>query len=90
VTTNDDEDSNVESIGDNQGNDDDNEDDSDDGSGNEEAETMYNPDTWTPSVQRVHGLHPWKGSDFSHLRAAVVYHGMTQYSLKKGLKKLKQ
>jgi hypothetical protein len=49
----------------------------------------YNPDTWTPSVQRVHGLCPRKGRTFSHLHVTVMHHAMTQYSLKKGLKKFK-
>jgi hypothetical protein len=58
VSTNKDEDSIAESIGDNQDDGDGNKDDGDDGSGNEEAETTDNPDIWTPSVQRVHGLQP--------------------------------
>jgi hypothetical protein len=50
----------------------------------------YNPDTWTPSVQRVHGIRPRKGRTFSHLHAMVMHHAMTQYSLKKGLKNFKE
>jgi hypothetical protein len=79
VTTNGDEDSNAESIGDNQGGGDDNEDGSDRGddrSGNNKSDTMYNPDTWIPSVQRVHGVCVRKGRYFSHLHVAVVYHAM--------------
>jgi hypothetical protein len=38
----------------------------------------YNPDTWTPSIQRVHGLRPRKARQYK------------QYSLKKGLKKFKE
>jgi hypothetical protein len=33
----------------------------------------YNPDTWTPSIQRVHG----------HLHATIMHHAMTQYSIKR-------
>jgi hypothetical protein len=50
----------------------------------------YNPNTWTPSVQRVHGLRPRNARTFSHLHATVMHHAMTQYSLKKGLKKFKK
>jgi hypothetical protein len=50
----------------------------------------YNPYTWTPSVQRVHGIRPRKGRTFSHVHATVMHHAMTQYSLKKGLKKFKE
>jgi hypothetical protein len=56
VNTNDDEDSNAESIRDDQCDGDDDEDDGDDGTGNEEAKINNNPYTWTSSVQRVHGL----------------------------------
>jgi hypothetical protein len=50
----------------------------------------YNPDTWTPSIQRLHGLRPRKARQYSHLHATLMYHAMTQYSLKKGLKKFKE
>jgi hypothetical protein len=50
----------------------------------------YNPDTWTPSVQRVHVLRPRKGREYIHLHAMVMHHAMTQYSLKKGIKKFKK
>jgi hypothetical protein len=47
----------------------------------------YNPDTWTPSVRRFRGLCPRKRREYSHLHAKVMHHDMTQYSLKKGIKK---
>jgi hypothetical protein len=50
----------------------------------------YNPDTWTPSVQRVHGLCPRKGREYSHLHSTVVHYAMMQNSLKKGIKKFKK
>jgi hypothetical protein len=50
----------------------------------------YNPYTWTPSIQRVHGLQPRKSRQYSHLHATIIHHAMTQYSLKKGLKKFKE
>jgi hypothetical protein len=50
----------------------------------------YNPVTWTLTIQRVHGLHPRKGREYSHLHANIMHHAMTQYSLKKGLKKFKE
>jgi hypothetical protein len=43
----------------------------------------YNPDTWTPSIQRVHYLHPRKARQYSHLHATIMHHAMTQYSLKR-------
>jgi hypothetical protein len=43
----------------------------------------------TPSVQRVHGLRPRKPRDYSHMHVNIVHHAMTQYSLKKGRKKIK-
>jgi hypothetical protein len=71
-----------------QGTDDDSSDDeSDDDKDN--INTPYNPDSWTPSVQRVHGLCPRKGRDHIHIHANIVHYSMTQYSLKKGLKKFK-
>jgi hypothetical protein len=50
----------------------------------------YNPNTWTPSIQRVHGLRPRKGREYSHLHATIMHHAITQYSLKKGLKSSKK
>jgi hypothetical protein len=50
----------------------------------------YNPDTWTPSIQIVHGQRPRKARQYSHLHATIMHHVMTQYSLKKGLKKFKE
>jgi hypothetical protein len=50
----------------------------------------YNPDTWIPSIQRVHGVRPTKARQYSHLHTTIMHHAMTQYSLKKGLKKLKE
>jgi hypothetical protein len=50
----------------------------------------YNSDTWTPSIQRVNGLRPRKARQHSHLHAKIMHHAMTQYSLKKGLKKFKE
>jgi hypothetical protein len=49
-----------------------------------------NPETWTPSIQRVHGLRPRKARQYSHIHATIMHHAMTQYSLKKGLKKFKE
>jgi hypothetical protein len=63
----------------------DNESDDDEDNSN----TPCNPDSWTPSVQRVHGLGPRKGRGYSHLHANIVHYAMTQYLLKKGLKKFK-
>jgi hypothetical protein len=48
---------------------------------------VYNPDTWTLSQKRIHGLLPRKERDYSHLHANIVHHAMMQYSLKKGFKK---
>jgi hypothetical protein len=47
---------------------------------------VYHPDSMTPSIQRVHGLHPRKPRDYSHMHshATIMHHAMTQYSLKKG------
>jgi hypothetical protein len=50
----------------------------------------YNPDTWTPSIQRLHGQRPRKGLEYSHLHTTIMHHAMTQYSLKNGLKKFKE
>jgi hypothetical protein len=46
----------------------------------------------TPSIQRVHVLHPRKPRDYSHMHyhATIMHHAMTQYSLKKGLKKFQK
>jgi hypothetical protein len=62
-------------------------DESDDGE--ENSNTPYNPNSWTPSVKRVHGLRPIKGRDYSHIHANIVHYVMTQYSLKKGLHNFK-
>jgi hypothetical protein len=51
---------------------------------------VHHPDLMTPSIQRIHGLRPSKPRDYSHLDANIVHHAMTQYSLKKGLKKFKE
>jgi hypothetical protein len=48
----------------------------------------HNPETQTPSVQRVRGLRPRKSRDFIHRHAYVMHLAMTQYSLKNGLKRL--
>jgi hypothetical protein len=50
----------------------------------------YNPDTWTPSVQQVHGLPPRRGREYIHLYATVMHHAMTQNSLKRVIKKFKK
>jgi hypothetical protein len=42
----------------------------------------YNPDSWTPSIQIVHGLRTRKARQYSHLHATFMHHAMTQYSLK--------
>jgi hypothetical protein len=59
----------------------------------EEAEIsdseVYHPEYMTPSIQRVYGLRPNRARDYSHMHANVVHHAMTQYSLKRGLKKFK-
>jgi hypothetical protein len=63
---------------------------------NEEEDEMepnvapYNPETWTPSIQRVHGIRPRKARQYIHLHATIIHHAMIQYSLKKGLKKFKE
>jgi hypothetical protein len=44
---------------------------------------LYNPNAWTPSVQRVHGLCPRKGREYIHLHATVMHYAMAQCSLKK-------
>jgi hypothetical protein len=44
----------------------------------------------TQSFQRAYGLRPRKPMDYSHMHATVIHHGMTQYSLKRGLKKFKE
>jgi hypothetical protein len=61
-----------------------------DEAGQEPYMEPYNPGMWTPSVQQVHGIRPRKGRTFSHLHATVMHHAMTQYYLKKGLKKFKK
>jgi hypothetical protein len=76
-------------------------DDDDDASANNGVETshneipenqVYHPDSMTPSIQRVHGLRPRKPRDYSHMHshATIMHHAMTQYSLKKGLKKFQK
>jgi hypothetical protein len=46
----------------------------------------------TPSVQQTHGLKPRKHREYSHMfsHAAAMHHAMTQYSLRKGLKKFQK
>jgi hypothetical protein len=53
---------------------------------------VYHPDSMTPSIQTVHGLHPRKQRDYSHIHshATIMHHAMTQYSLKKGLRKFQK
>jgi hypothetical protein len=53
---------------------------------------VYHPDPMTPSIQRVHGLRPRKPRDYSqmHSHATIMHHAMTQYSLKKGLRKFQK
>jgi hypothetical protein len=53
---------------------------------------VYHPDSMTPSIQRVHGLRPRKSRDYSHMHshATIMHHAMTQYSLKKGLRKFQK
>jgi hypothetical protein len=55
-------------------------------------EKVYHPDSMTSSVQRTHGLRPRKPRDYSHIfsHATVLQHAMTQYSLRKGLKKFQK
>lgn len=68
--------------------DEDSSDDEDDDDADEiPDDEVYHPDSMTPSVQRVYGLRPRRGRDYSHLHATIAHHAMTQYSLKKGLKK---
>jgi hypothetical protein len=56
------------------------------------GEEVYHPDTMTPSVQRTYGLRPKRTRDYSHMfsHATVMHHVMTQYSLKKGLRKFQK
>jgi hypothetical protein len=53
---------------------------------------VYHPESMTPSIQRIHGLRPRKPRDYSHMHshATVMHHVMTQYSLKKGLRKFQE
>jgi hypothetical protein len=53
---------------------------------------VYHPDSMTPSIQRVHGLRPRKPWDYSHMHyhATIMHHAMTQYYLKKGLRKFQK
>jgi hypothetical protein len=46
----------------------------------------------TPSVQRTYGLRPREARDYNHMfsHATVMHHAMTQYSLKKGLRKFQK
>jgi hypothetical protein len=68
--------------------DEDSSDDEDDDDADEiPDDEVYHPDSMTPSVQRVYGLRPRRGRDYIHLQATIAHHAMTQYSLKKGLKK---
>jgi hypothetical protein len=50
-------------------------------------EETYHTDTMTPSIQIINGLRPKKPRDYSHMHANIVHHAITQYSLKRGLKK---
>jgi hypothetical protein len=50
---------------------------------------VYHPITMMPSVQSVCGLRPRRVRDYSHRHAFIVHHTMTQYSLKRVLKKFK-
>jgi hypothetical protein len=54
-------------------------------------EEVYHPDSMNPSVQQTHGLRPRK-PQYSHMfaHATVMHHAMTQYSLRKGLKKFQK
>jgi hypothetical protein len=72
--------------------DDDSSDDEDDDDVKENHDEIYDEEVYHPgsmmlSVRRVHGICPQRGRDYSHLRATIAHHAMTQYSLKKGLKK---
>jgi hypothetical protein len=55
-------------------------------------EEVYHPDAMTPSVQRTHGLRQRKPRNYSHMfaHATVIHHAMTQYSLRKVLKKFQK
>jgi hypothetical protein len=55
-------------------------------------EEIYHPESMTPSVQRTHGLMPRKPRNHIHMcaHATVMHHAMTQYSLRKGLKKFQK
>jgi hypothetical protein len=44
----------------------------------------------TPSVQWVRGLRPRKPREYGHRLVNIVHHTITQYSLKRGLKKFKE
>jgi hypothetical protein len=76
-------------------------DDDDDAGANNGVETshneisedqVYHPDSMTPSIQRVHELRRRKPRDYSqiHSHATIMHHAMTQYSLKKGLRKFQK
>jgi hypothetical protein len=52
-------------------------------------EVLY-PDSMTPSVQRIHCIWPKKSRDYIHLHVTVVYHAMTQYSLKRGFEETQE
>jgi hypothetical protein len=66
---------------------DDNEDEYDDEIPDDE---VYHPDTMTSSVHSTYGLRPRRAREYIHTHANIVYHAMTQYSLNKGLKKLRK
>jgi hypothetical protein len=71
--------------------DDDSDDEEDGDDSNEVPENeVYHPASMTPSIQRLHGLRQRKPRDYSHMHshATVMHYAMTQYSLKKGLKKI--
>jgi hypothetical protein len=68
---------------------------SDDSNSDDEEEDQYDayhPNTMTPSVQRAHGLRPRRARYYSHMfsHATAMHHAMTQYSLKKGLRKFQK
>jgi hypothetical protein len=55
-------------------------------------EEVYHPDNMTPSIKQTFGLMPKLTRDYSHMfsHATIMHHTMTQYSLKKGLRKFQK
>jgi hypothetical protein len=77
----------LSSRGDEDSSDDEDDDDADDSHDEIPDDEVYHPESMTPSLQRVYGLRPRRGRYYINLHATIAHHAMTQYSLKKGLKK---